>query len=134
MQREKTVAYAHAFQYWAEKADLPTGGQPHLLAESVKELWNEMRCYLSFSDKELFKGVTPPEEMSSSLAKKPKPHSTTATPAIASKEQVARKTSQELLNSWMGKSAAPIPACDGYWAASSPVKKPRADLSTCGQL
>ena len=38
MQREKTVAYAHALQYWAEKTDLPTGGKQCLLAESVKEL------------------------------------------------------------------------------------------------
>ena len=39
MQREKTVAYACALHYWAEKTDLPTGGKPCLLAESVKELW-----------------------------------------------------------------------------------------------
>ena len=44
MQREKTVTYTHALQYWVEKTDLPTGGQPHLLAESVKELQEEMRC------------------------------------------------------------------------------------------
>ena len=62
MQREKTVAYAHALQYWAEKTDLPTGEKPHLLAASVKELQEEMRCYLSFSDKEVFEGVTSLEE------------------------------------------------------------------------
>ena len=62
------MAYAHALQYWAEKTDLPTGGQPRLLAESVKELREEMRCYLSFSDKEVFEGVTPPEEMSTNPA------------------------------------------------------------------
>ena len=49
MQIEKTVAYTHALQYWVEKTDLPTGGQPCLLAESVKEFWEEIRCYLSFS-------------------------------------------------------------------------------------
>ena len=38
MQCEKTVAYAQALQFWAEKVDLPTGGRPCLLAESVKEL------------------------------------------------------------------------------------------------
>ena len=27
--REKTIAYAHALQYWVEKSNLPTGGQPH---------------------------------------------------------------------------------------------------------
>ena len=77
-----------------EKTDLPTGGQPHLLAESVKELQEEMRCYLSFSDKEVFEGVTPSEEMSSNLAEEAKPHSTTTMPAIACKEQTTRKTSQ----------------------------------------
>ena len=47
IQREKTIAYAHALQNWVEKSDLPTGGHPHWLAESVKELWEEMSCYLS---------------------------------------------------------------------------------------
>ena len=57
--REKTIAYACALQYWAEKSDLPTGGQPHWLAESVKEFQEEMKCYLSFSDREVFESVTP---------------------------------------------------------------------------
>ena len=61
----------------------------------MKELWEEMRCYLSFLGKEVFKGVTPLEEMSSNLAEEAEPHSTTAMPAIASKEQVGRKTFQE---------------------------------------
>ena len=39
---------------------------PCQLAKSVKELWEEMKCYLSFSDKEVFEGVTPPEGMPSS--------------------------------------------------------------------
>ena len=58
VQREKMVAYVQALQYWAEKTDLPTGGKPCLLVESVKELQEEMKCYLSFSDKEVFKDVT----------------------------------------------------------------------------
>ena len=87
--------YARALQYWMEKTDLPTGGQPCQLAKSVKELWEKMGCYLSFSDKEVFKGVTPLEGMSASPTEEAEPHSVTAIPAIASKEQVARKTSQE---------------------------------------
>ena len=83
IQREKTVAYAHALQYWAEKTDLPTGGKPWLLAESVKELWEEMRCYLSFSDKEVFEGVTPLEETSANPSEKAKPHSVATVPAVA---------------------------------------------------
>ena len=62
VQREKTIAYACAIQYWAEKSNLPTGGQPCQLAESAKELREEMRCYLSFMDHEVFKGIIPPEE------------------------------------------------------------------------
>ena len=89
------MAYAHALQYWVEKTDLPTGGQPCLLVESVKELQEEMRCYLSFSDKEVFKGVTPPEEMSANPAEKAKPHSMATMPAIAPKVQAATKASQE---------------------------------------
>ena len=75
VQREKMVAYAQALQCWAEKTDLPTGGKPHLLAESVKELWEEMKCYLSFSDEEVFKGVTLPEETSANPVKEAEPHS-----------------------------------------------------------
>ena len=32
------------------------------MAESVKELREEMRCYLSFTDHEVFEGMIPPEE------------------------------------------------------------------------
>ena len=35
---------------------------------------------------------------------------------------------------WMGKSATPILACGGCWAAPSPIEKLGTDLSTCGQL
>ena len=31
------IAYAHTLLYWVEESDPPTGGQPHHLAESVKE-------------------------------------------------------------------------------------------------
>ena len=46
-----------------EKSNPPTGAQPHQLAESAKELREEMRCYLSFMDHKVFEGVIPPEEM-----------------------------------------------------------------------
>ena len=36
--REKVVAFARAIQYWAVQNDLPTGGEPHLLVESVLEM------------------------------------------------------------------------------------------------
>ena len=52
--REKDVAYARALQYWMEQSDPPTGGKPHLLAESVLELRKEVRWYLTFTNKEVF--------------------------------------------------------------------------------
>ena len=51
------VAYAWALQFWAEKADLPTGGKPCLLAGSILELQEEMKCYISFSDEDVFSGM-----------------------------------------------------------------------------
>ena len=62
--QEKAVAYARDLQHWAEKTDLPAGGKPCLLVESMKELREETKCYLSFSDEEVFKGVALPEEVS----------------------------------------------------------------------
>ena len=41
--REKVVAYARALQYWAEKNDPPTGGEPHFLAKGVLELREEVK-------------------------------------------------------------------------------------------
>ena len=54
-----------------------------------------MRCYLSFSDKEVFKGVTPPE-VSGNPTEEAEPHSTTTVPAIAPKEEATREASQGL--------------------------------------
>ena len=54
-----------------------------------------MSCYLSFLDKEVFKGVTPPEEMSTTLVKEAKHHSIMARPAATSKEKAAKKASQK---------------------------------------
>ena len=56
-QLEKTVAYSQALQFWADKANLPTQGQPHLLVGSVLKLREEMKCYISFPDKAIFSGV-----------------------------------------------------------------------------
>ena len=66
IQHEKTVAYAQALQFWAEKVDPPTGGKPCLLVGSGIELWEEMKCYLSFSNEDVFKGIALPEETPSS--------------------------------------------------------------------
>ena len=60
IQHEKIVAYARTLQFWVKKVNLPTEGKPCLLVGSVIELQEEMECYLSFSDEDVFKGIAPP--------------------------------------------------------------------------
>ena len=81
IQCEKMVAYAQALQFWAEKVNLPTGGKPHLLAGSMIELQEEMECYLSFSNEDVFKGVALPEETPAISPKEVTPQSAQPTPA-----------------------------------------------------
>ena len=92
------VAYAQALQYWAEKTDLPAGGRPCLLEEIVKELQEEMRCYLSFLDEEVLKGMIPLEETFTIPTEETNPQSTT-TPASTPEEEatvgVAREPAAE---------------------------------------
>ena len=59
LQLEKMIAYAQALQFWAEKANLPTQGQPHLLAGSVLELREEMKHYISFPNEAVFSSMVP---------------------------------------------------------------------------
>ena len=94
--REKTIAYAHALQYWAEKSNPPTGGQPCQLAESAKELREEMRCYLSFTDHEVFEGVIPPEETIPDLVEESHLASEMDTIVNVPKESATRETPLEL--------------------------------------
>ena len=70
------MAYAQALQFWAEKANLPTQGQPCLLAGSILELREEMKCYISFPDKAVFSGVALLEEPSITQSKEATPKST----------------------------------------------------------
>ena len=60
-QLEKTVAYVQVLQFWAEKSNPPTTGQPHLLAGSILELREVMESYISFHDDAVLDGVAPPE-------------------------------------------------------------------------
>ena len=66
-----------------------------MLAESVKELWEEIRCYLSFSDKEVLESVTPPEEISANPAERAEPHSMATMPAVAPGVQATTKAVEE---------------------------------------
>ena len=56
------VVYAQALQFWVEKVNPPTQGQPNLLAGSILELREEMKCYVSFPDEAVFSGMALPEE------------------------------------------------------------------------
>ena len=58
-QLEKTVAYAQALQFWVEKSNPPTPGQPCLLARSILELREVMGPYVSFLDDAILSGVAP---------------------------------------------------------------------------
>ena len=46
---EKTIAYAQALQYWAEKSNLPMLGQACLVARYILKLRETMEQYISFS-------------------------------------------------------------------------------------
>ena len=62
-QSQKTLAYAHTLQYWAEKANLPMPGQPCLLARCVQELRQVMKPYVAFTDDAILEGATSQEEL-----------------------------------------------------------------------
>ena len=62
-------AYAQALQFWVEKANLPTQGQPCLLVGIVVELREEMKCYVPFPDEAIFSGMALPEEPSTTQSK-----------------------------------------------------------------
>ena len=89
------MAYTQALQFWAEKVDLATGGKPHLLLESMLELWEEMECYLSFSDKDVFKGIAPPEETPIIPPKEVTPESAQPTPADVPVKEATMDTTME---------------------------------------
>ena len=95
IQHEKTVAYASALQFWAEKVNLPTGGKPCLLVGSMIELWKEMECYLSFSNEDVFKGVALQEETPIIPSEEVTPQSTQPTPASTPMKKATKDTTME---------------------------------------
>ena len=56
-QPQKTLAYAKALQYWAEKAQPPIPSKPHQLAENVLELWQMMELLTVFMDEEVLDDI-----------------------------------------------------------------------------
>ena len=95
IQHEKMVAYARAPQFWAEKDDPPTGGKPCLLAGSIIKLWEEMKCYLSFSNEDGFKGMTLLEEATIILPKEVTPGGAQSTPTNIPVKEAVMDTTME---------------------------------------
>ena len=58
-----------------KKPIMPTQGQPHLLMGSIVELREEMKCYVFFSDKDVFSGMALPQEPSITQSKEAAPES-----------------------------------------------------------
>ena len=54
----RTLAYAQALQYWAEKANPLGPDEPCCLVMCVHELRQVMKLYMTFSDCDIFKGLT----------------------------------------------------------------------------
>ena len=94
-QLEKTVAYAQALQFWVEKADLPTLGQPCLLAGSILELREAMKCYISFPNNAIFGGVALPDESLTTQLEKTIPESVQPVPTNSPIEEAAVKVAKE---------------------------------------
>ena len=123
IQHEKMVAYTWAFQFWAEKADLPTGCKPCLLAGSVVELWEEIKCYISFSDEDVFKGIALLEEFSVGPSQEATPESaqpTLANPLMkkATGDMTMEAAAEKMhLNKFPGweKVQHPLHTCSCYW-------------------
>ena len=89
------VAYAQALQHWVEKTDPPAGGKPCLFAESMKELREELKCYLSFSNEEVFKGLALLEETSTALVEEAIPQSMGMMPASTPKGGAIARATKE---------------------------------------
>ena len=88
-------AQAQALQFWVEKANLPTHGQPHLLAVSIIDLREEMKCYVSFSDENVFSGMAFPEEPSITQPKEAAPKSAQPTQANSPVKEAIAKVTKE---------------------------------------
>ena len=73
---QKTLAYAQALRYWAEKANPPMPGQPCLLVGCVPELRWEMKPYVTFMDDAVLEGVTPQQELPEGQTRESSPEET----------------------------------------------------------
>ena len=81
-QLQKTLAYAWALQYWAEKANPPMPGQQHLLARCVQELRWEMSHYVTFMDDAVLEEMIPWQELPERWTKESSLVETLPTPTL----------------------------------------------------
>ena len=65
--REKAIVYTRALQHFAKQNNLPKRNEQCLLVKSIIELRREIKFYLSFMDKEVFRGVDLPKEEGSPM-------------------------------------------------------------------
>ena len=114
---EKMVAYAQALQFWAEKTDLSTQGQPCLLVGSILELWEAMACYISFPDDAFFCGMAHPEEPLITQSEETTPKSSQPTSTNSSIKEAAVKVAK--------REAAPeVRPADGSNTFQKPNEEP----------
>ena len=57
-----TIAYARSLQYWAEKQSLPRSWNLRPLVESVVELWEAVKEYVTFNHRDVIRGLGTNEE------------------------------------------------------------------------
>ena len=57
-----TIAYARSLQYWVEKQSLPRNWNLCLLAESIIELWEAVKEYVTFNHQDIVQGLGTDEE------------------------------------------------------------------------
>ena len=79
-----------------KKANLPTQGQPCLLAGSIVGLRKEMKCYVSFSDEDIFSGMALPEEPSITQSKEAAPQSAQPMQTDSPVKEAGAKVAKEL--------------------------------------
>ena len=94
------VASAQAPQFGAEKANLPTQGQPHLLAGSILEMREEMKHYVSFPDDAIFSGMALPEESLTTQLEEAAPKSAQPAHTNSPVEEAAVKITEEESTKW----------------------------------
>ena len=58
-QPQKTLVYAKALQYWAEKAQPLPPGKPHQMVESMLEFWRAMEPLTTFTNMAVLEDAPP---------------------------------------------------------------------------